>query len=146
MRNHQKQEMYSRIGKERSRTQVFILVYPSSRATSSPLQTSKDFHYKRSLRSISNNTTLVPHKHTLLLAVKQPVEPFSSYTNSTKSSLHSSYNHTPYAICNHIVAFKNTMIRPNHTVILLKTDYNEQIRVGTLSSAQYHCYTDSESK
>jgi len=33
-----------RIGKERSRTQVFIPVHPSSRATSSPLQTSKDFH------------------------------------------------------------------------------------------------------
>jgi len=36
--------MSSRREKERSRTQDFILVHPSSRATLSPLQTSKDFH------------------------------------------------------------------------------------------------------
>jgi len=30
--------------KERSRTQRFILVHPSSRATSSPLPTRKEFH------------------------------------------------------------------------------------------------------
>jgi len=34
----------SRREKERSRTQDFILVHPSSRATPSPLPTSKDFH------------------------------------------------------------------------------------------------------
>jgi len=30
--------------KKKSRTQRFILVHPFSRATSTPLQTSKDFH------------------------------------------------------------------------------------------------------
>jgi len=35
---------HSRKEKERSRTQDFILVHPSSRAASSPLPTSKDFH------------------------------------------------------------------------------------------------------
>jgi len=34
----------SRIKKERSRTQRFILVHPSSRAMFSPLPTSKEFH------------------------------------------------------------------------------------------------------
>jgi len=44
-----------------------------------------------------------------------------------------------------LTIFKNTMIRPNHTVILLKTDYKYiKIRVETLSSAQDHCYTDPE--
>jgi len=33
----------SRREKKKSRTQRFILVHPSTRATSSPLQTSKDF-------------------------------------------------------------------------------------------------------
>jgi len=43
--------------------------------------------------------------------------------------------------------FKNTMIRPNHTVNLLKTDYKYiKIIVETVSSAQDHCYTDLESK
>jgi len=37
-------QMRSRREKERSRTQNFILLHPSSRATFSPLQTSKDFH------------------------------------------------------------------------------------------------------
>jgi len=36
----------SRREKKKSRTQRFILVHPSSRAMSSPLQTSKDFHNK----------------------------------------------------------------------------------------------------
>jgi len=36
--------MCSRIGEERSRTQDFILVHPSLRATSSPFPTSKEFH------------------------------------------------------------------------------------------------------
>jgi len=43
--------------------------------------------------------------------------------------------------------FKNTMIRPNHTVSLLKIDYKYiKIRVETFSSAQDHFDTDSESK
>jgi len=34
----------SRREKKKSRTQRFIPVHPTSKATSSPLQTSKDFH------------------------------------------------------------------------------------------------------
>jgi len=42
--NHNRIEKWSRWGKERSRTPIFILVHPFSRATSSPLPTSKEFH------------------------------------------------------------------------------------------------------
>ena len=44
---------------------MFILVHPSSRVTSCLLLHSKDFHYKRSTRSIySNSVTCNPQKYT----------------------------------------------------------------------------------
>jgi len=42
--NYTRIEKRSRWGKERARIPRFILVHPSSRATTSPLPTSKEFH------------------------------------------------------------------------------------------------------
>jgi len=66
-----------------------------------------------------------------------PTEPHSSSSTSTKPIVLSSYNHTPYVICNNdLRVHESSMSRPNQTVILLKIDYkNIKNRVETLSSA-----------
>jgi len=51
--------------KERTTTQRFILVHPSSSATSNPLSTSKEFQYKTNTLAFSKST-LHPAAHSLL--------------------------------------------------------------------------------
>jgi len=61
---------------ERTRTQGFILVHPSARATSSPLLHSKDFNYKKiKPDNFTEIEPLATRKNTLLPAENNPLKP-----------------------------------------------------------------------
>ena len=61
---------------ERTRTQGFILVHPSSRATSSPLLHNKDFHYKKiKPNQFTEIQPLATRKNTLLPTENNPLKP-----------------------------------------------------------------------
>jgi len=61
---------------ERTRTQGFILVHPSSRATSSPLLHSKDFYYKKiKPDQFTEIQPLATRKNTLLPTENNPLKP-----------------------------------------------------------------------
>ena len=72
-------KIYQEQSRERAReikTQWFILVHPSSRATSSPLLHSKDFHYKKiKPDQFTKNQQLATRKNTLLPVENNPMKP-----------------------------------------------------------------------
>jgi len=77
-----KNKIYQEHSRERAgeiKTQGFILVHPSSRATSSPLHHCKDFHYKKiKPDQFTENQTLATRKNTLLHAENNPLKPIAN--------------------------------------------------------------------
>jgi len=72
-------KIYQEQSRERAieiKTQGFILIHPSSRATSSPLLHSKDFHYKKiKLDQFTEKQQLATCKNSLLHVENNPLKP-----------------------------------------------------------------------
>jgi len=97
----------SRRQKKKSRTQRFILVHPSTRITSSPLQTSKDFHWTISQYQF---TTLAPNKLSLLPAVH--TAPCSTHTLLNPSaSVNQCRNPLHYLITNPVIEYNQNRLQ-----------------------------------
>ena len=79
---------------ERTIIQGFILVHPSSRATSSPLLHSKDFHYKKIKPDLFTEIqALATRKNTLLSTENNPLKPTA---DQELYSIHYITQKTPY--------------------------------------------------